>query len=304
MDKKTLARVEVKDAALGQVEAVFATLDVIDKDGDVTLKGAFKNGTPVRISAFGHKSWEGALPVGKGTIQEVGNEVVLKGQFFMNTTGGKDTFEVVKAMSEADGPGMEWSYGFDVKDSEPGELDGQKVRYLKAMDIHEVSPVMLGAGVNTRTTGMKRTFTQAERDRMAANGEAMPDGSYPIANRQDLENAIHAVGRGSGSHDAIRAHIRKRARALGLTDLLPPDWPKSLNEEVSFAAWTVHHVVESAERVVALRAEKGKELSLVNRESLVELNEACDKLKALLDSNEDDNDAIRNEYLRFIASNL
>lgn len=62
-----------------------------------------------------------------------------------------------------------------------------------------------------------------------SQGWAMEGGRYPIRDeahhgRADLEKAIHAVGRGSGSHDAIRAHIVKRARALGLTDLLPDDW--------------------------------------------------------------------------------
>lgn len=52
----------------------------------------------------------------------------------------------------------------------------------------------------------------------------MADGSYPIRNADDLDNAIHAIGRGSGSHAAIRAHIVKRARALGLTSRLPDDW--------------------------------------------------------------------------------
>ncbi|MFJ1653512.1 phage major capsid protein [Streptomyces sp. NPDC088337] len=62
----------------------------------------------------------------------------------------------------------------------------------------------------------------------AAEGWAMEDGSYPVRplemhGRQDLEAAIHAVGR--GSHDQIRAHIVKRAHALGLQALIPADWP-------------------------------------------------------------------------------
>ncbi len=52
----------------------------------------------------------------------------------------------------------------------------------------------------------------------------MPDGSYYIRNADDLSNAIHAIGRGSGSHADIRAHIVKRAKALGLTKSLPKDW--------------------------------------------------------------------------------
>lgn len=68
------------------------------------------------------------------------------------------------------------------------------------------------------------TFSAADRRKLARSGAAMDDGSYPIRNRGDLQNAIHAVGRGSGSHAAIRAHIVKRAKALGCTDMLPADW--------------------------------------------------------------------------------
>jgi HK97 family phage prohead protease len=63
----------------------------------------------------------------------------------------------------------------------------------------------------------------------AAVRYAMPDGSYPIrpANvhgREDLSAAIRAVGRGNADHDAIRRHIMARARALGLSSLIPENW--------------------------------------------------------------------------------
>ena len=73
---------------------------------------------------------------------------------------------------------------------------------------------------------IKRTFTAEQRRHAASTGAAMPGGRYPIENVADLHNAIHAIGRGSGSHAAIRAHIISRARALGATDQLPDDWKK------------------------------------------------------------------------------
>ena len=69
----------------------------------------------------------------------------------------------------------------------------------------------------------RRTFTEAQRKKAAESGAAMPDGSYPIENRQDLENAIRAYGRAKNKR-AVRRHIMKRARALGATDLIPEDW--------------------------------------------------------------------------------
>lgn len=72
----------------------------------------------------------------------------------------------------------------------------------------------------------KRDYSTAARRRMAESGEAMPDGSFPIANRADLRNAIQSVGRAS-NYEAARRHIISRARALGAEDMLPEDWKKS-----------------------------------------------------------------------------
>jgi hypothetical protein len=69
----------------------------------------------------------------------------------------------------------------------------------------------------------KRDYSTAARRRMASAGTAMPDGSFPIASRQDLLNAIQSVGRAS-NYDAAKRHIISRARTLGLTNLLPKDW--------------------------------------------------------------------------------
>lgn len=69
----------------------------------------------------------------------------------------------------------------------------------------------------------RRTFTADQRKTAAKKGAAMPDGSFPILTEQDLKNAIHAIGRAKDPA-AAKTHIKKRARALGLTDLLPDDW--------------------------------------------------------------------------------
>lgn len=70
---------------------------------------------------------------------------------------------------------------------------------------------------------LNRDFSVEERRRLAKSGEAMPDGSFPIVTRDDLENAIRAIGRASNP-DAAKAHIKKRAKALGLSELIPEEW--------------------------------------------------------------------------------
>ena len=69
----------------------------------------------------------------------------------------------------------------------------------------------------------KRQFNTAQRERMASSGQAMPDGSYPIANRADLMNAIRSWGRG-GADPKVKEHIKRRARALGAADMIPENW--------------------------------------------------------------------------------
>lgn len=69
----------------------------------------------------------------------------------------------------------------------------------------------------------KRKFSTEQRARMAESGTAMPDGSYPIANRRDLMNAIRSWGRG-GSDPKVKEHIKRRARALGASDMIPENW--------------------------------------------------------------------------------
>lgn len=88
----------------------------------------------------------------------------------------------------------------------------------------DTGPSMAYVGLAAEPDQAKRAFSQAQRDDAEDSGAAMPGGRYPILNRDDLRNAIHAVGRGKGDHAEIRAHIVKRARALGLSAMIPDDW--------------------------------------------------------------------------------
>jgi hypothetical protein len=70
---------------------------------------------------------------------------------------------------------------------------------------------------------MAREFPSETREKMAKKGTAMPDGSYPIANAKDLSNAIQAIGRAKDPA-AAKAHIKRRAKALGLSKMIPDGW--------------------------------------------------------------------------------
>lgn len=78
-------------------------------------------------------------------------------------------------------------------------------------------------------------LSTAARQKAAKQGDAMPGGRFPIRNQMDLENAIRAVGRAKGGEDGraqVRRFIMRRARALGLSKLIPDTWSAdgSLNQ--------------------------------------------------------------------------
>lgn len=145
---------EIKDADKGLIEATFSTFGVKDHDEDLTLPGAFEDGAKVAISAYGHRSWMGEMPVGRGKIRVENDRAVLEGKFFMSTERGRETFETVKQMGDL----QEWSYGYDVL--ETGELTQELRekgvrRVLKKLKVFEVSPVLRGAGIGTETLSAK-----------------------------------------------------------------------------------------------------------------------------------------------------
>jgi hypothetical protein len=68
-----------------------------------------------------------------------------------------------------------------------------------------------------------RSWTSDARETASKKGQALPDGSFPIADKADLAKAIKAVGRASDPEKAKR-HIRKRAKTLGAESALPDSW--------------------------------------------------------------------------------
>lgn len=150
IERKVLAAADFKASGdTGAFRATLATLQVIDKDGDVTRPGAFVVGTPVKIMQWGH-NWS-ALAVGKGVLGADDERAWVDGQFFLDTTAGKETYLTVKALGDL----QEWSYGYTVGQASYGEQEGRSVRFLEKLNVFEASPVMIGAGVGTGTDSIK-----------------------------------------------------------------------------------------------------------------------------------------------------
>jgi hypothetical protein len=118
-------------------------------------------------------------------------------------------------------PHVTVGYGIDMPDTYPKTLE------LGGLEVWWGDEVMSAATDDDDDYLMARTYDTDKRKQMADRGTAMPDGSYPIADEEDLRNAIQAIGRAKDP-DAVKRHIRKRARALGLTDLIPDSWTASV----------------------------------------------------------------------------
>ena len=140
----------------GTFEATFATLDAIDRDGDSYDPGVF-GGQDVKISQYNHGSWGGgasALPIGVGKIFERGNKAVVKGEFNMGNPDAVKTYDTLKYL-HTKGHGVEWSFALPDTEWRMAEVDGRRVRVFTSITVPEVSPVLMGAGIDTELLSIK-----------------------------------------------------------------------------------------------------------------------------------------------------
>ena len=175
---KGLGVLEIKDADKGEVEAIVATLDVVDRDREVIRSGAIQHGTKVKLSEWAHNSIPmlggATAPVGKGTLQVEGKQVRFRGKFFLGTTRGAEAFAMLKEM----GPEQEWSLGYIILGTEIPDDDWREKGarlLLTKLEPFEVSPVGVGAGLGTRTVNVKCADCGAKEDAPCTCGGAAAD---------------------------------------------------------------------------------------------------------------------------------
>lgn len=102
-----------------------------------------------------------------------------------------------------------------------------------------------GDGLDLYDTDFTEDFTEAQRQHLAETGASMPGGGFPIRNSEDLHHAMEAIGRASNP-GAARAHIRERAKALGLEGEL----------SASFKDAAIHDAWSDEARAAAIEARK------------------------------------------------
>lgn len=227
---------ELKTDQSGDVVAVFSTFGVIDKDMDIVLPSAVKNGQQIPMT-WSH-DW--ARPVGRGVVRVDETQAIFDGKFFMETQSGVEAYKTVLAMGDL----QQWSWGFMVTDAMYEQRDGDFVRVITKAEIFEVSPVLVGAGENTFTMSIKsggaytehaealvaevqafihrtkgrheyrakvgRTLSQANRDRLAMLREALRSV------QDDLEALLTETepDKEKGQTLDMGLALRLRARAL------------------------------------------------------------------------------------------
>lgn len=274
MDTKALVGVEVKDASQGIVRVKFAAYDEIDKHGDVTKKGAYDHGAQVVVSAYNHDSWKGTLPVGKGVLDTDGDAPYADLQFFMNTTAGRETFEVVKAMGDM----QEWSYGLVPIEVEHGKFKAAgmeeevRARYLKKIKVHEISPVLVGAGNSTATVAVKAAdgFSPEEKEKYA---RMLEEGMSPKQARAKI------------------LAMREKDDKKGF-DIPGAEGTLKMSDQCVAVVAAVKSLADRAEEIVTLRKADGKDGLAPSTAVLLDLLvQQADRVKALLSEQTETKDA-------------
>lgn len=229
-ERKSVGRIELKTDGDGAFVATFATLNVVDHHGDVTVPGAYEDGKSVLIGAYQHEMYQ--LPVGKGVIRADDERAWVEGSFFTDTQPGIDTYKTVKNAGEL----MEWSYIFTVQKASFGEFEAAagpvEVRYLEKLDVWSVDPVLRGAGIGTRTDSIKsfKTFADEAESALAA-AESLVKRSRSLADLRAKEGRTFSaanVERLAGIAESLKS------AAAQLDELLTSSAPKGQDLQKAF----------------------------------------------------------------------
>jgi hypothetical protein len=161
------ATVEIELKAKGGFVARFFTFGGPDSDGDIQVPGSIVNeGATVPVSSWGHGSWTNNPPVGQATLATDGKGALAQGSFYLNTQAGREHFEIITAAGKT----QEWSYGYDIVDH---DLDADGHRVLRRQVVHEISPVLRAAGLETATISIETSSADmSDLPAIAANVKA------------------------------------------------------------------------------------------------------------------------------------
>lgn len=263
----------------GEFEAIVATLNVVDRDGDVILSGAFEDGADIRV--VWHHDW--TRPVGRAVLTEETIDgrprMVARGRFFTETASGDEAHKLVKAMGDL----QEWSWGFYILEggARLGEMEGRDVMFLgprddgsPGLEVFEASPVLLGAGVDTRTMAIKHADLNATDDGGGGHtmsAETVDDGTLILIKTGD--QVIASVP----TSDLVSGRFTP-----------DDDAGRSLAGEVADVARGLRQLTGRLDDVLTLRAAKGRTLGADTRSQVDALIDAVEAFGDVTDRLDDE----------------
>jgi HK97 family phage prohead protease len=191
---KGVLKTEGDDA--GTIEAVISTFDVVDRDGDIVLASAFEDGEAIPM-VWSH-DWQ--MPIGKGVINVKDNRAVFKGRLNLNTDWGRNAYESIKDMGDL----QEYSWGFQILDSDIVDRDGEKRRAIKTTERFEASPVLVGAAGRgrTQTLSIKGATLAAQSEAVLAAAEVLADRLKSLADIRAKEGRTLSTA----NRDRLKVH--------------------------------------------------------------------------------------------------
>lgn len=224
---KSEGKMEIKNfiANLKQVEGegkaivVFATLNTIDKDEDVTIPGAFGMQT---AKIAGAHDWMGPGQ-GIARIHEDDKDAIAELQYNLKMQSAQEWYQSLKFNFE-NGVPQEYSYAFDILEESKGEFEARNVRFLKKLKVHEVSPVMVGAGIDTRTLAVKNQKKTLEQE-----FDEVLDALTASKEFTEREQALAALRQKEG-RTLSRANRDRLGRLLNLLNDVQGDIDKLLRD--------------------------------------------------------------------------
>jgi len=270
----------------GKVEAVFSVFNTIDSDNDVVEPKSIRSGYGDKgVTMVWAHDW--AKPIGKGKIVQDDNNAKFIGEFNMNTDAGKEAYETVKAMGDL----QQWSFGFEVLDSEIGTFtkdngDSQEVRYLKDVKVWEVSPVLVGANQETYTMAIKANKEKANQKDLKA--EVGTDEFTTLDEARDRAEELGCSG--THTHEDDEGNLiympcsTHNEYEMSKAKEVSNESGLTFVEEVETSLNDVFTVLTRAKELTALRLKKDKYLSPKSAEALINMQE---KLNAIFQDIDD-----------------
>ena len=201
--------------------ALSARVKVFDDD-DAKFFSAYSSDTREAYAKQGIAMADGSYPI--KTVQDLKTALQVFGR---GTPAGKPAIKNhIKKRARALGKTDLLPESWKPSNATPEELAAERdaiIASVRRSRSDEIRERFRSMAVLDNGEALFRDYSGEQREAYAKQGIAMKDGSYPIKTVQDLKNAIQAFGRAKDKA-AVKRHIKKRARALGKTDLLPESW--------------------------------------------------------------------------------